>query len=74
MRARHAREIRGGIQLARDVMAGRRMRPRGLVPFGFAGAPSMPLWQQAYMHELTAMVHDGRIKPPRGTGGIGGGR
>jgi hypothetical protein len=62
MRARYAREIRAGILRARDVIARRRQAPRFT---HMVTDPSQPLFQRAYNHELTAMVHDGRIKPPR---------
>lgn len=68
MNARAAREIRRGITTARDVLARRRQRP-SLTPFGFNGAPPMPLWERAYHHEMTAAVYDGRIRPPRGPAG-----
>ncbi|MDF2506276.1 MAG: hypothetical protein K0Q52_135 [Microbacterium sp.] len=68
MRARHARQIRRGIVTAREVMARKRMRPN-LTPFGFAGAPQMPLWEIAYHREFSCAVRDGRIRPPRGPSG-----
>jgi len=63
MKARYAREIRAGIQLARDVIARRRVRPRFTHQMN---DPYQPLLQRAYGRELTAMVLDGRIRPPRG--------
>lgn len=77
MKARHAREIRRGILLCRDVYAGRRRRPELTPCCTYRGAirfDALPLWQQAYMREQDAMVHDGRIRPPRGPSGIGSGR
>lgn len=74
MRTGDAREIRRGIQIAKDVIAHRRMAPRDLVSFGHRNAPPMPIWQQAYHHEFTRAVHDGRIRPPRGPSGIGNAR
>lgn len=65
MRPRHARQIRRGLMVARDVLANRRMRPRDLVSFGHAGAPEMPLWQRAYHHEFRRALRDGRIRPPK---------
>lgn len=51
IRARHARQIRHGILLAREVMARRRMRPRNLT-FEF----DAPLWELAYQHEMRKMM------------------
>ncbi|QDH93153.1 hypothetical protein QDA02_gp12 [Microbacterium phage Margaery] len=70
MRTKHAREIRRGIQTARDVIARRRERPSHMTPFGFRGEPEMPLWERAYHREMSRAVIDGRIKPPRGPSGI----
>lgn len=71
MRARDAREIRRGLRVAKDVIAGRRQAPRDLVSFGHRGAPEMPLWQRAYHREFVRAIRDGRIRPPRGPSGIG---
>ncbi|AWN03521.1 hypothetical protein PBI_HYPERION_3 [Microbacterium phage Hyperion] len=67
MRARYAREIRRGILLARG-------RRRVKLTRGALWVDQLPLWEQAYRREQTAMVRDGRIRPPRGPSGIGGGR
>lgn len=69
MRTKDAREIRAGIQRARDVIARRRQRPKNFV--GMRDHARKTLFQQAYEHEINAMVHDGRIKPPSGPSGIG---
>ncbi len=69
MRTRHAREIRRGIQTARDVIARRRQRPSHMTPFGTRHSPEMPLWERAYRREIDAMARDGRIRPPRGPSG-----
>lgn len=68
MRAKHAREIRAGIQRARDVIARRRQTPKNFVPMQDHARKT--LFQRAYEREVTAMVHDGRIKPPRGGSGV----
>lgn len=65
MKTRYAREIRRGITIAKDVIAGRRMEPRNLVSFGHRDAPPMPLWQEAYHREFLRAIRDGRIRPPR---------
>lgn len=69
MRAKHAAAIRRGILLARS------RRPVTLTPCcTYRGAirfDALPLWEQAYRREQNAMVHDGRIRPPRGPSGIG---
>jgi len=69
MKAKYAREIRMGIVLAKQVIAGKRRHPRTLVSFGHRGAPEMPLWQRAYHREFLRAVHDGRIRPPHGPSG-----
>lgn len=68
MRAKYAAQIRAGIQRARDVHARRRQHPQWFVPMHDHARKS--LFQRAYEHEQTAMVRDGRIKPPRGGSGI----
>ncbi|QHB37229.1 hypothetical protein QDA03_gp12 [Microbacterium phage Terij] len=68
MRAKYAAQIRAGILRARDVHARRRQHPQWFVPMHDHARKS--LFQRAYEHEQTAMVRDGRIKPPRGPSGI----
>lgn len=62
MRARHAREIRRGILLARMVIARKRVGPRSV--WGDT------LWEIAYIREMAAAARDGRIRPPRGPSGV----
>lgn len=69
MRAKHAREIRRGLQIAKGVIARRRQQPRNMTPFGTRHSPPMPLWEQAYHREFTRAAQDGRIRPPRGPSG-----
>lgn len=57
MRATHAREIRHGIHVARQVMRGARCMPR-MTPFGFRGAPEPMLWERAFYRTF-------RPTPPR---------
>ena len=64
MKARHAAEIRRGILLARDVIGRQRRAPQFVHAMN---DPRQPLLQRAYNRELTAMVRDGRIRPPRGS-------
>ncbi|QHB37090.1 hypothetical protein QDA00_gp13 [Microbacterium phage Matzah] len=73
MRTKHAREIRRGIETARAVLARKRQWPSHMTPFGFRGAPDMPLWERAFHREMSAAARDGRLKPPRQPkhGGIG---
>lgn len=70
MRRRDAREIRRGIRVANEYLDGKRMRPK-LTPFGFSGAPTMPLWERAYHHVLDRAVRSGRLRLPGGPSGIG---
>lgn len=62
---RAAREIRHGILLAREVIARKRVAPRGL-----SQAFDAPLWELGYHHEMTRAVRDGRLRPPRGPSGV----
>ena len=64
MRAKHAREIRAGITIARDVMRGARRMPR-MTPFGFRGAPEPQLWERAFYRTFKPF-------PPRGPAGNSG--
>lgn len=76
MRTKHAREIRRGILLCRDVRARKRRAPNLTPCCTYRGAlrfDALPLWEQAYRREQDAMVRDGRLRPPRQpkNGGIG---
>lgn len=71
MRKADAREIRRGIVIANRVMRRERVRP-SLTPFGFSGAPAMPLWERAYHHTIDQAVRSGKLRPPQGPSGIGG--
>jgi hypothetical protein len=60
---RTAAEIRDGIRVAREKIAGARRGPA--IRFE---DPS--LFARAYFRELSNAVRDGRIRPPRGGSGI----
>lgn len=64
IRRRHAAEIRRGILIANQWLNRERVAPT-LTPFGFRGAPAMPLWEKAYHHTIDRAVRSGRLRPPR---------
>ena len=55
MRISAARQIRLGLELFAAVRRRSRVAPQ-LTPFGFSGAPPMPLWEQAYRRAATRAV------------------
>lgn len=66
MKAKYAAAIRHGIFTARAVISRKRVRPKMTPLILVQRGERIPLWERAYHHEITNMVKDGRIKPPKG--------